>query len=152
MKPTVTWVIMANSSYAEIFEVKAMKVTFVHRMNYEERREKMHDIVSDKPGHNFASMGAMGGGQHTLNSEEGFRHHEESIFAHQVVEYCVKAKDEHKFDQLTIIAAPHFLGELRHVLKLKSHHLPIDKEIHKDIPERLSDNEKIAYIKEYLDI
>lgn len=151
MKPTVTWVLMANSSYAEIFEVKAMKVTFLQRLTFEERREKMHDLVSDKPGHNYGRMGAQGSG-HVLGSEDALRHHEESVFAHELIEFCVKAKAQHLFDKLTIIAAPHFLGELRNVMKLKSHHLPIDKEIHKDIPQRLSEHEKIAYLKEYLDI
>lgn len=152
MKPTVTWVLMANSSYAEIFEVKAMKVTFLQRLTFAERREKMHDLVSDQPGHNYSRMGAKGGGGHVLNSEEALRHHEESVFAHELIELCVKAKAEHLFDKLTIIAAPHFLGELRAVMKLKSHHLPIDKEIHKDIPQKLSETEKIAHLKAYLDI
>ncbi|MCX6994679.1 MAG: host attachment protein [Chlamydiae bacterium] len=152
MKPIINWVLMANSSYAEIFEVKAMHVTFLQRMTFEERREKMHDIVSDKQGHNYSRMGVHGGGGHMLGSEDGLRRHEESIFAHEIVEFLVKAKAEHLFNILTFIAAPHFLGELRNVMKLKSHHLSIDKEIHKDFPQRLSEHEKIAHIKELLDI
>lgn len=152
MKPVVLWVLVANNSYAEIYEVKVGEVKPLHHLKFAEGRKKIHDIVTDKPGHNYSRMGSMGVGSHMLNTADAIRHHEQNLFAHDLVELCVKAKADHQFDRLVIIAPPQFLGELRHVMQLKSHHLPIEKEFHKDLPEGLSEAEKIAHVKDYLDI
>lgn len=152
MKPSVYWVLLANSASASIYEVKLGFITRLHHFDFAERRQKTHDIVSNKQGHSFPRMGAMGGGGHMVGSDEGLRHHEENVFAHELIETCVKGKAEHKFDNIVIIAAPHFLGELRHVMKLKSHHLPVEKEIAKDLPDALTDAEKIAHIRTYMGI
>ena len=150
MKPSVLWILVASSSYAEIYEVVKGEMSRVHLRHFTERREKMHDIVSDKPGHAYSRMG--GGTGHLLGDEEALRHHDEDIFAHEIVEYCVKGEHEKKFDRLIIIASPHFLGQMRKVMKLKGHHLKIEQEFDKDIPEDLFEEKRVAYIKKLLNL
>lgn len=143
------WVVVANSSYVEIFEVEGKKITKVERIDYPQGRLKAIDILSDRPGRGFESAG--GGARHAMSSEVDPHTHEQQVFAHQIANTLKKAKETNKYERLHLMAPPIFLGILRDILPenvVKSIH----QEINKSIQESFSENERIDCIAKYLNI
>ena len=107
-----TWVVAAESSRARIFEangrLKPMRELdgFVHPLS----RAKVLDINSDNAGHVFDRKGH---GIHDMENEVHPKKHEADRFAKELAAYLDKARANHQFEQLVLIAAPEFLGLLR---------------------------------------
>lgn len=143
------WVVIANSSYVEFFELDGRKIIKIETIEYPKGRLKGSEIVSDRPGRGFESSGS--GTRHALTSQVDPHQHEQQVFAHKIAQLLKKAKDTNKYERLHLIAPPVFLGILRDVLQenvIKSIH----QEINKDISPSLSENERIECILKYLNI
>lgn len=144
------WVLVTNSSFAEIFSVNknGKEIKKEHHIDFPKGREKGRDILSDRPGRSFDSFG---NNRHALSKEMDLHSQEQQVFSRQLSEILKKGKENHQFDQLAILAPPEFLGVLRAVLPEEVKQA-IVKEINKDIPEYMSDHERIDTFCKYLEI
>jgi protein required for attachment to host cells len=98
-------------------------------LEHPESRLRNLDIVSDKPGRDFESVGTT---RHGVGHCTTPKKHEFDVFAHEIAAYLREAKDKGEFDQLYISAAPHLLGLLRQAMDpvtLKSIHGETDKDM-----------------------
>jgi protein required for attachment to host cells len=124
-----TWVIAADASRARIFEVLGNKQVvneieaFVHR----DSREYDRELVSDAQGR--AHGGMIG---HSMAPRTDPSEHEADVFSHSIAEYLEKARVEHRYDKLQLIAPPKFLGMLRKHLSKDAQRL-VARETPKDI-------------------
>jgi len=145
-----TWALVANSSYAIIYEVKNMgkEITIVERIPFPDGRKKASELNTDKPGRIFDSFG---GARHAASNRVDPHTHEQQIFAAMLCHYLHKARAENKFEELAIIAPPQFYGEL-HPHFSDSVRPCVIKHVTKDLPERLSDSERLEYLVKYLDL
>lgn len=151
------WVIIANSSFAEIYAVErnGQEIHRIHEINFPKGRLKPSELLSDRPGRGFEAPKNSGGGagfsRHAYGTQVDVHTHEQQVFAQQLSEILQNGLTKHSFDSLAIIAPPSFLGELRHKL---SHGVSktIIKEINKDVPSSLSEQERIATIYRLLDL
>ena len=59
MKPTVTWVLLADGAQAKVFEHAGpgSGLTPVDDLAFEEEPLKAQDIMADRPGRTFSSVG-----------------------------------------------------------------------------------------------
>lgn len=143
------WVITANASCAEIFEVQGKEIRTLHYFDYPEGRQKSGEILTERPGRSHDSMGYR---RHAVGSQVDAHTHELQTFAHRIVTVLKKAKSENAFDRLTLIAPPQFLGELRRLLHDTPIRKCIHKEFNKDISQDLSQNDKIAFVRHCLEL
>lgn len=104
MKPA--WILIADGSRARIFtaENSAAQLVEIDTLTHPESRLHESDLNSDVSGQ---SMG------HTYTDETSSKEHEEQSFARHVAHYLCKQLNSNKFDNLFVIAAPSFLGDLR---------------------------------------
>ena len=141
------WVLVANASFAEIFEVSGKDIKTLHYFDYPVGRLKSGDILSDRPGRTYDSVGD---GRHAVGTKVDVHLHEIQTFAHSLVAVLKKAKSENAFDRLTLISPPQFLGELRHLLN-DSLKKCVHQEFAKDISADESQNAKIAFVRHCLE-
>ncbi|MDX1374790.1 MAG: host attachment protein [Burkholderiales bacterium] len=106
------WILSANASRATIFSAASPTAPLVEveALSNPEARVKQMDLVSDRPGRTFDSVGA---GRHAKAVEVEPKQHEEMRFAKSIAERLEHARVENAFERLVIIAAPAFLGLLR---------------------------------------
>ncbi|WP_182915896.1 host attachment protein [Massilia cavernae] len=104
-----TWVIAADSSRARIFELEQ---DTSHLLEIE-------DMVNPE-------------GRQTEREIEANQQHDVEMFSKQLGHYIDKACVEHRFDALTVIAPPKFLGLIRENLSDQSRRA-VQEEIPKDI-------------------
>lgn len=108
------WVVVANSSQAHIYRSdEHNSLTPVESMSHPESSLHIGDLVSDKRGTSFDSMGS---GRHAMESHNSPHVVETKIFAKEIVHKLEKAYEEGKFKKFYITASPAFLGELRSAL------------------------------------
>lgn len=144
------WVLIANQSFAKIYEVKGhgRNIVEVWHLENPDGRKKGSEILSDRPGRAFDRMGV---GRHSLQTKVDVHEHEQQVFAQKISTFLQSGLDKKAFDHLALIAPPHFLGDLK--LALSSHLLAsINKEVNKDLPEHLSEPERIEMMSKYLDL
>lgn len=144
------WALVANSSYAEIFEIKGhgREIKMIHEIDFPDGRKRDNEINSDRPGRTYSSVGY---GRSSLGTVVDPHGHEQRVFAHQLMEILVKGRDDRAYEELALIAPPHFLGILKIVFPdgVKK---CITKEIGKDLPCSLNGQDKISHICKYLDL
>ncbi len=126
------WILAADSSRARIFQEldhqhHLLEVQdFAHPAGHASGR----DIDSDAGGRFY---GKSGGTQaHTAQPATDPVQHENELFSKAVGEFLDKARNEHRFDKLHVIAPSRFLGLLRRNLNKETQKL-VDEEIVKDI-------------------
>lgn len=144
------WIVTANSSFAKIFEVKGRgrQITEVQHIDFPKGRTKSGAVNSDRPGRAFDSVGT---GRHAHSPAVSVHDHENKVFAGQLAALLQEAHANHAFNELALIAPPHFLGELKSAIS-NGVQKCIIKEIHKDLPEYLSEKERIDHLCNYLEL
>lgn len=140
------WVVIANSSYAEIFRVDAGKIEKVESLSHPAGREKPSQLISDRPGRTFAIASSE---RHALGEGHNIHRHEQNVFAHEIYRHCLKAKERKAFEKIAFVAPPEFLGEMRKVMRGAFDDC-LEKEVAKDLPGTLSEREKVEHLKDYL--
>jgi len=107
----LTWIVVANNSLARFFTVESESspMTEIEALTHLEGRLHDRDITSDLPG-KIKGEGAVG---HAFEQPTDPKKHEADQFAHFVATHLEAAHNEHKFDQLLLVAEPSFLGLLR---------------------------------------
>lgn len=136
---TTFWILVANSSFAKIYEVTGMgnKINLLEYVDFINGRKRDQDINSDKPGRAFDSVGM---GRHAVGTAVDAHTHEMQVFTHQLVTLLNNGKLEKKYDQLGLIAPSHLIGELRRHLHEQVRKC-VFREVSKDLPESLTEPE-----------
>jgi protein required for attachment to host cells len=124
-----TWIVAADASRARVLQVAGReRLDEVENLLNPEGRLQNREINTDAKGR-FAGPDRPGG--HSSDDEEHTVDHANEMFAKRVGDYLDKARTEHRFDQLVLVAPPKFLGALRKELgkevgKLVADELPKD--------------------------
>lgn len=144
------WILIANSSYAKLFEVKGhgRHIKEIQHIENPEGRMKSGDLLSDRPGRTFDRMGA---GRHALGTEVDPHAHELQVFAGKLAHLLYEANVNHSYDELGIVAPPQFLGVLNQSLD-EGVRKSVFKEVNKDLPAHLSEQERIKHLCEYFEL
>jgi protein required for attachment to host cells len=135
-----TWIVAADSSRARFLQVAGREqlLEIGGLANPAGRMDDRELITDAHP--RFSGHGGMGkpGGRATSGpgsdrQETSAQEHATDLFAKRVGDYLDKARIEHRYDELVLIAPPEFLGRLRKEL---------DKEVKKlvadEVPKDLS--------------
>lgn len=111
----LTWIVVANNSSARFFttESQSAPLTEIETLTHSEGRLHDRDMTSDLPGRN---KGECGTGGHAFDQATDPKEHEAEQFAHHVAKHLEVARNEHKVEQLVLVAEPSFLGLLRRQL------------------------------------
>jgi protein required for attachment to host cells len=120
-----TWIVAADESRARVLQVARpqRELEEIESMLNPEGRLQDREINSD-------ARGRFSGG-HTGEDNVGAVEHQAELFAKRIGDYLGKARVEHRFDELVLVAPPKFLGALRkeldkEVAKLVKQELPKD--------------------------
>lgn len=127
-----TWIVAADEHRARIFEVEGVESNFHEIEDFinPEGRMREQDLTSDAKGRYFGKGERVMG--HTAEPNVSKTQHEQDMFAKQISDYLDKARMEHRYDKLRVIAFSKFLGMLRKNMSKESQRLVVD-EVSKDI-------------------
>jgi protein required for attachment to host cells len=116
MKPTVTWIVIADGNQAKVFEHdgpgKGLRP--LKDMQFEQEPLKAQEIMADRPGRSFASFGP--GSRSSMESSSDPVQVRERKFVEHLAAVLNEKQVEGKFDRLVIAAAPAALGDIRPAL------------------------------------
>lgn len=106
------WLVVADASVARIFNYEnSHSMIEISTLTHPASRLKNSDLVSDRLGREFQSMG--GGSRSAMDPKTFPKDHEFEIFAKEITQFLLQAHNQRQFDGLYIIAGPEFLGLLR---------------------------------------
>lgn len=106
-------------------------------MEHPESRLHNRDLVSDKPGRDFESVGSA---RHSLEPQHTPHDNEMTLFAKEIASYLEKAYNQGEFLRLYVAASPSMLGKLRQVLNnniIKLIEAELDKDLTHAKPEEI---------------
>lgn len=108
-----TWILVADSAHARIFEAEAINAPLneIRDFSNAEAHLKNVDLDSDRPG-----RGAGGDAHHAMDTTSTTKEHEIENFARYIAHELDNARTHNSFDQLIVVAAPSFLGQIREVI------------------------------------
>jgi len=126
-----TWVVVAESSRARIFEMDGLQSPLreLDDLVNPDARAHERDLISDRQGRTFDSRGQ---GRHAKQPAASQKEHRSASFARELAVRMEKGRVLGEFENLIIIAAPEFLGTLRKCLS-EATKQQIKREIHKNI-------------------
>ena len=134
-----TWIVAADESRARVLQVARpeKRLDEIENLLNPEARLQDRELQSDAEPR-FSGHGGVGkpgsaptGGPASDRETRGAVEHSARTFAREVGRYLEKARVEHRFDELVLVAPPKFLGALRkeldkEVAKLVKDELPKD--------------------------
>ncbi len=114
------WVVVADSARARFFSRMGTdgQLQELADLVNPEGRIPTRELAQDRPGRSFSS--ASGSVHHSYETRNDPDEHQMQMFAHEVAERIDEARAQGQFEQLVIVAAPRFLGELRKRLSANS--------------------------------
>ncbi len=126
-----TWVLVADSSRARIFEAESSKgpLKELTDLVFPESRLHAQKLTSDLPGRSFDSNGQ---GRHDLEERTDIKQSEAINFARRINEHLEKSRIKGAFRKLVVAATPSFLGILRKTLNTNTSKL-VTQEIDKNL-------------------
>lgn len=125
-----TWIVTADASRARIFQMLGRNhIEEIEDFIHKESRQKDRELRTDAVGQ-FSVRSAPASSDMIERTEP--TEHEAEIFSRTLGGYLDKARTQHKYDQLCLIAPPKFLGLLRKTLSKEALRM-VDKEVPKDI-------------------
>lgn len=118
-----TWIVVSDASRARLFMKDAGSSQWVkfEELDHPPSRWRAKDLVTDRQGRNSTSSGRTGKTRQTTSPTTSPLEVEEQRFAHQLGKLLNDAHAQNAFDQLVLIAEPHFLGLLRQELAARVH-------------------------------
>ncbi len=115
MKPTRTWILIADGARARILEndgpghgLKALE-----GMTFHGDHASTHEIMSDRTGRTHSSVGP---GRSAIEAHSDPHRELKKKFAHQLADVLARALEIKAFDRLVVVAPPPALGDLRAAL------------------------------------
>lgn len=124
-----TWIVVADGSKAQAYRYQGAKAPLERVDNGELQHinQLSQDLVSDKPGRAFQSVGSRRAG---MEPKETPKEQEKHAFAREICAYLNAQMN--KIDNLILVAAPRMLGDLRQFLSNSLKH-KVSGEISKDL-------------------
>ncbi len=115
MKPTRTWILIADSGRARVLENlgPGKRAAEIAGLTFEADLPATHDLVSDRQGRSFESSSST---RHPLEPRSNPRDRLKHDFLTGIVEEIDARFGRDAFDRLIVVAPPHALGELRGLL------------------------------------
>lgn len=112
MKSKVTWILIADGAQAKVFEHSGpgTGLTAVKGLNFDQDHLKAQDIMADKPGRSFSSVGH---GRSSYQPETDPVQAREAGFMKSMAAMLDEKFQQGGFDRLVIAAAPTALGDIR---------------------------------------
>ena len=137
MKPTRTWILIADAGRARIFANNGVGkgLTEVTDGEYENPLPKTREIGSDKPGRTFDSAGE---GRHAMAPRADWHEQAKEAFAKELADWLKSAHQANAYDRLVLAAPPKTLGDLRAELDPQVAKL-VSAEISKDLTHQTPD-------------
>jgi len=115
MKPVVTWIVIADGTQARVFENAGpgKGLEPVDGLRFEEEALKTSEIMSDRQGRSFSSVGH---GRSAIEPRTDPAEYRETEFARRIAAMLDEKHTEQAFKRLVIAAAPTTLGDMRKAL------------------------------------
>ena len=142
MKPTVTWILVADSARARLFfnDGPGQGVKLVSDEVIRHPTPPGREITSDRPGRTFDSVGE---GRHAKEPRTDPRLVEKRNFAHELAAMLDDGLKQGKFERLVLVAPPGELGLLRAAISAAVQKR-VSAELNKDLtgvaPSEISDH------------
>ena len=116
MKPTITWIVIADGDQAKVFEHEGpgKGLRAIKDLQFEQEHLKAQEIMADKPGRAFSSAGP--GARSSMEYSSDPVAVRERRFVERLAEMLNEKQQQGKFDRLVIAAAPAALGDIRPAL------------------------------------
>lgn len=131
MKPPITWILIADGAQARLFANhgpgKGMEP--VDDGEFEGDHRPTRDILSDKPGRAYESVGET---RHAIAPHHDPHRELKRTFAEQLAEMLEQHLMQKAFDRVILVAPPAALGDLRAALSDKVRavvHAELDKDL-----------------------
>lgn len=112
MKPTRTWVLIADGARARILENDGPShgLTALEGLVFHGDHSATHDLVSDREGRSFSSHGPR---RSAIDARSDPHRDLKTKFAHQLADALAQGLEQNSYDRLIIVAPPVTLGDLR---------------------------------------
>lgn len=132
IKAPRTWILVANSSRARIYENHGVGrgIEPVKGADFANEVRHDRDTYSDRPGRVQDSAGP---GRHAMERPTGAKQQNVVSFARSLTTYLQEQRHKGAFDRLVLIAEPTFLGHLRSGLAK-----PVSAALHAEIAKDLT--------------
>lgn len=115
MKPTTTWILIADGARARIFANrgpgKGIEPVAGEALQGDHRPSR--DLLRHKPGRTFESAGTM---RHAIAPHHDPHRELKRTFAHELAESLEAHLADKAYDRLVVVAPPKALGDLRSAL------------------------------------
>ena len=108
-----TWILVADSSRGKIFESPDGRKPWreIEEFEHPEGRAHNRDLRTDAQGRYYGKGERQQG--HVAPPQVSPTEHEAELFAKRLSDHLNKARTDHRYDKLGIVAPPKFLGLLR---------------------------------------
>lgn len=118
---TTTWIVIAHQAGARFLQhqtgqANRNKLIQVRELENPDGRKKNGEIESDRAGKTFTPMRGGATGMRSMGHEETAHQRVASNFARLIARELDSARVAHQFDELVLVAEPHFLGILKAAL------------------------------------
>lgn len=105
----VTWVVIANSTSAHIYCLSHQQLNLIVQLTHPQSSKKGQELTSDRSGEYGVSYFGQSSSYSPPHQPKEI---EADRFASTLVNQLEHARNLHQFDNLNILAPPHFLGLL----------------------------------------
>lgn len=105
-------IVVANETEANFLAMDAPRspLQWLSKLANESARLHERDLETDRPGTSFDRVGP---GRHSVGGERSTQRHHQERFAKRIVDELERARTNHEFDRLVLMAEPRMLGLLR---------------------------------------
>jgi protein required for attachment to host cells len=112
MKPTRTWILIADGSRARIVESDGTghRLHAVEGMTFLADHASTHEIMSDRTGRSYSSVGP---GRSAIEAHTDPHRELKKKFAQQLADVLAQALEQKSYNRLFIVSPPTALGDLR---------------------------------------
>lgn len=131
MKSKQTWILLADGAHARVYENTGVGkgLNLVSDGTFDEPVLPNRDMSTDKPGRSHDRVGM---GRHSLQAKTDLHSQSKIDFAKLLATFLDKARADHRFERLILIAPPEMLGDLRAAIPESIRQL-VDGELAKDL-------------------
>lgn len=115
------WIMVCDASRAILYKSqgKVAPLLFIKKLEHQDSRSHVHDLVTDKPGRTQQSVGGKGhtavghGSRSGMNKEHTPKDSEHEQFAQEIASELKLGLINKLYSHLVLISGPHFLGLVR---------------------------------------
>lgn len=140
-KPTL--VLVADGNQARMFSQTPTQAGVLWTMASRDAATQTRELVSDKPGQSFSSVGYS---RHAMTPQVSAQRAAQLKFARRVADAVERTTAETDFDKLIMVAPPRTLGDLRNEISPRVR-AAVTEEINKDLAN-LADHDVLAHLAE----